>query len=164
MQLSGVELSAIAKLAFNMASADGRIDDREMRTIANGFRFFGVSAEEAKPMIVAAALVDNVLAEGVISELTLAQKELVTAWLLGVVVADGKIAVGELDYMHHLSAVCGLPNLTAAEARYQLDQININAKPSTPAGTPSGGGCMIPIAIGLSGAMGLVYLGQKLLA
>ena len=162
MQLSGIELSAIARLAFNMASADGHIDDREMQIIANGFRYFGVSAEQAKPMIVAASLVDDRLAEGVISELTPSQKELVTAWLVSVVIADGKIAVGELDYMRHLSAQCGLPNLTPAEARYQLERIKGDSKPSTSGGASSGGGCMIPIVFLCSSMLGLVYWGRKL--
>lgn len=174
MQLSGIELSAIAKLAFNMASADGHIDDRETQIIANGFRYFGVSAEQAKPMIVAAALVDNKLAEGVISELAPSQKELVTAWLVSVVIADGKIAVGELDYMRHLSVQCGLPNLTPAEARYQLEHIKGDSKPSTSGGratrkrrtyeVPRGGGCMIPIVLLCSSVLGLVYWGHKLFA
>ena len=158
MQLTGIELSAIAKLAFNMASADGHIDDRETQIIANGFRYFGVSAEQAKPMIVAAALVDAKLAEGVISELTPSQKELVTAWLVSVVIADGKIAAGELDYMRHLSVACGLPNLTAAEEKHQLEKL----KPPATSGTPSGGGCMVPIVLALSGTMGLACLGHKL--
>lgn len=164
MQLSGIELSAIAKLAFNMASADGHIDDRETQIIANGFRYFGVSAEQAKPMIVAAALVDNKLAEGVISELAPSQKELVTAWLVSVVIADGKIAVGELDYMRHLSVQCGLPNLTPAEARYQLERIKGDSKPSTSGEIPRGGGCMIPIVLLCSSVLGLVYWGHKLFA
>ena len=54
MTLLGIELSAIANLAVRMAHADGHMDTSEIDVIANGFKYFNVPLEQAKPLILMA--------------------------------------------------------------------------------------------------------------
>lgn len=128
MQFTEIELSAVAKMAFDLAAADGKISETESSVIADGFTFFDVPAGQARAMITMAALVDPALAGEVVSRMTPEQKELVTAWLICVVTADRHVDSRETAAMKEFARKYGLPDLTTESARRMLGGRWLQAK------------------------------------
>lgn len=128
MNLLGIELSAIANLAVRMANADGRIDPTELEAIAVGFRYFNVSVEQAKSLIMLAAAADEQYAIAIVSQMP-NEQNFVAAWLATIAAADGVIDQRERNLLRRYSELCGFPLLSPDEA---LQTINEERSASTP--------------------------------
>ena len=115
--MNRIEMVAVARLAVNMAHADGRLDKHEVDALANGFAYFGIGPKDSQDIVLAAGLCSNEDAEAVVSGLSDVDKEFVSAWLLAVVAADGVVNMREKAYFQHLVASCGLLNLSLDSAR-----------------------------------------------
>jgi len=117
MKVNRIDLIAVAKLAINMARADGNLAPGEIDAIANGFVYFGIGQKEAQKIVLATNACSNNDAEIVVSRLSDADKEFVSAWLLSVIVADGVVDAREKAYFQKLIVSCGLRNLSLEVAR-----------------------------------------------
>jgi uncharacterized tellurite resistance protein B-like protein len=115
--MNRIDMIAVAKLAVNMARADGNLAPSEIDAIANGFVYFGIGQGEAQKIVLATRACSNNDAEIVVSRLSDADKEFVSAWLLSVIVADGVVDAREKAYFQKLIVSCGLRNLSLDVAR-----------------------------------------------
>ena len=144
MTLLGIELSAIANLAVRMAHVDGHMDASEIDVIANGFKYFNVPQEQAKPLILMAMAANEEDAITIVSAMPNEHKAFIAAWLVAVVIADGVIDEREQKLLNYYSRRCGLPSLTIEQALEKVKQEQANANQPKP--TPStSSGCMLPL-------------------
>lgn len=107
-------------MALDLADADGEVCEEEASAIVNGFMYFNIPDDRARAIVSTAMLMDSTLAREIVSRMTDAQKEFVTAWLICIVAADNTLHTREIDCMRELSEVCGLPHLTVEAAKHRL--------------------------------------------
>lgn len=147
MTLLGVELSAIANLAVRMAHADGHVDASEIDVIANGFRYFNVPIEQAKPLILMAMSAREEDAITIVSAMPVEHKEFIAAWLAAVVIADGVIDDREQKLLNYYGHRCGLPSLTIEQALEKVKVEQARIAQSNSRATPSAKtGCLLPLS------------------
>ena len=144
MTLLGIELSAIANLAVRMAHADGHMDTSEIDFIANGFKYFNVPLEQAKPLILMAMAANEEDAITIVAAMPSEHKTFIAAWLAAVVIADGVIDEREQKLLKYYSRRCGLPSLTIEQALEKVKQEQTNVSKPKPAPSTSSG-CMLPL-------------------
>lgn len=144
MTLLGIELSAIANLAVRMAHADGHMDASEIDVIANGFKYFNVPLEQAKPLILMAMAANEEDAITIVSAMPNEHKTFIAAWLAAVVIADGVIDEREQKLLNYYSRRCGFPSLTIEQALEKVKQERANVSQPKPAPSTSSG-CMLPL-------------------
>ena len=87
MQFSGLELSAIVKLAVAIAASDGNVAEQEKAAIS----------------LELVTLMNDT------------QKKYVAAFLAVIIAADGEILEAEVRVWSLISVLCGLPNMTIGE-------------------------------------------------
>ena len=156
MTLLGIELSAIANLAVRMAHADGHADASEIDVIANGFKYFNVPQEQAKPLILMAMAVNEEDAITIVSAMPNEHKEFIAAWLAAVVIADGVIDEREQKLLNYYSRRCGLPSLTIEQALEKVKQEQTNASHPTPVSS-TGSGCVLSLVAIISVSVYVAY-------
>lgn len=147
-----LQLTAIANLAINMSKVDGSFDRSEFNVIASGFHVFGVTTEKAAILLEAAMLVAEFDAISIIKMMSMEDKRLVSAWLLSVMAADGRIDPRETSLYRKYQQECGLLPLSSAEAQYVLSRARseISSTTSTSSVQNTGSGCMVPIVLLIS--------------
>ena len=115
MQFSGLELSAIVKLAVAVAASDGKVAEQETAALSLELLKFGIDENAAKNLIEGAKIIEFKDALTIISLMDNAQKKYVTAFLAVIIAADGKIEDAEIRVWSLVSAICGLPEMTIGE-------------------------------------------------
>ena len=115
MQFSGLELSAIVKLAVAVAASDGNVAEQETAALSLELLKFGIDENAAKKLIEGAKIIEFKDALTIISLMDNAQKKYVTAFLAVIIAADGKIEDAEIRVWSLVSAICGLPEMTIGE-------------------------------------------------
>ena len=115
MQFSGLELSAIVKLAVAVAASDGNVAEQETAALSLELLKFGIDENAAKNLIEGAKIIEFKDALTIISLMDNAQKKYVTAFLAVIIAADGKIEDAEIRVWSLVSAICGLPEMTIGE-------------------------------------------------
>lgn len=116
MKYTGIELSAIVKLANAMVMADGKVDNEEIAAMSIELAKFGVDENAAKSIIGAADAMEYGHAVAVVAAMNLEQKKYVTGYLAFIMAADGEIAATEVSMWQLLSTLAQLPTMTVAEA------------------------------------------------
>ena len=116
MKYTGIELSAIVKLANAMVMADGKVANEEIAAMSIELAKFGVDENAAKSIIGAADAMEYGHAVAVVAAMNLEQKKYVTGYLAFIMAADGKIAATEVSMWQLLSTLAQLPTMTVAEA------------------------------------------------
>lgn len=116
MKYTGIELSAIVKLANAMVMADGKVANEEIAAMCIELAKFGVDENAAKSIIGAADAMEYGHAVAVVAAMNLEQKKYVTGYLAFIMAADGEIAATEVSMWQLLSTLAQLPTMTVAEA------------------------------------------------
>ena len=116
MKYTGIELSAIVKLANAMVMADGKVANEEIAAMSIELAKFGVDEKAAKSIIRAADAMGYGHAVAVVAAMNLEQKKYVTGYLAFIMAADGEIAATEVSMWQLLSTLAQLPTMTVAEA------------------------------------------------
>lgn len=116
MKYTGIELSAIVKLANAMVMADGKVANEEIAAMSIELAKFGVDGNAAKSIIGAADAMEYGHAVAVVAAMNLEQKKYVTGYLAFIMAADGEIAATEVSMWQLLSTLAQLPTMTVAEA------------------------------------------------
>lgn len=116
MKYTGIELSAIVKLANAMVMADGKVANEEIAVMSIELAKFGVDENAAKSIIGAADAMEYGHAVAVVAAMNLEQKKYVTGYLAFIMAADGEIAATEVSMWQLLSTLAQLPTMTVAEA------------------------------------------------
>ena len=151
MTLLGIELSAIANLAVRMAHADGHVDPSEIDVIANGFEYFNVPFEQAKPLILVAMTANEEDSITIVSAMTYEHKTFIAAWLTAVVLADGVIDEREQNLLNYYSRRCGLPTLTIEQALKKIKKEQSTTSQTQVSSVPSANkGCVLPLFVIIS--------------
>ncbi len=116
MKYTGIELSAIVKLANAMVMADGKVANEEIAAMSIELAKFGVDENAAKSIIGAADAMEYGHAVAVVAAMNLEQKKYVTGYLAFIMAADGEIAATEVSMWQLSSTLAQLPTMTVAEA------------------------------------------------
>ena len=116
MKYTGIELSAIVKLANAMVMADGKVANEEIAAMSIELAKFGVDENAAKSIIGAADAMEYGHAVAVVAAMNLEQKKYVTGYLAFIMAADGEIAATQVNMCQLLSTLAQLPTMTVAEA------------------------------------------------
>ena len=116
MKYTGIELSAIVKLANAMIMADAKVANEEIAAMSIELAKFGVDENAAKSIIGAADAMEYGHAVAVVAAMNLEQKKYVTGYLAFIMAADGEIAATEVSMWQLLSTLAQLPTMTVAEA------------------------------------------------
>ena len=116
MKYTGIELSAIVKLANAMVMADGKVANEEIAAMSIELAKFGVDENAAKSIIGAADAMEYGHAVAVVAAMNLEQKKYVTGYLAFIMAADGEIAATEVSMWQLLPTLAQLPTMTVAEA------------------------------------------------
>lgn len=116
MKYTGIELSAIVKLANAMIMADGKVANEEIAAMSIELAKFGVDENAAKSIIGAADAMEYGHAVAVVAAMNLEQKKYATGYLAFIMAADGEIAATEVSMWQLLSTLAQLPTMTVAEA------------------------------------------------
>ncbi len=110
------ELTAIVKVAFAMANADGRVTIEEQTMIALELVRFDVQQEQLEKILKDAGSMTGSEANVIISSMTAQEKKYVTAFLGIIICSDGKIEDSELKMWSLISLLCDLPTMTLSDA------------------------------------------------
>ena len=113
------ERSAIIKVANLMAMADGRLDAQELLFCSAIFKRLDATQTD----ISNAGQMENTEALSIISSMQSHEKRLVVAILGGVMIADGKIEGTEKALICLITAICGLPEMSLADVKEELQKL-----------------------------------------
>ena len=115
MTLSGLELSAIVKLALLVAGSDGDFANEEKVAISVELAKFGVKKESVEGILKAALILEPKDALAVVALMDERQKKYVAAFLAVIIAADGEIQKSEVRVWSLISALAALPEMTIGE-------------------------------------------------
>ena len=116
MQFQGNQLAALVKMAFSMASVDGRFADEEKAAITWGRAEFGLSKELILACVTVAQEMEASEALNILSNMTTTQKKYATGYLAAVMAADGDIADSEVKMWQLICTLAQFPTMNIAEA------------------------------------------------
>ena len=110
MQFSGLELSAIVKLAVAIAASDGNVAEQEKAAISLELLKFGVDENSVNTLVLGAQAIEYKDALTIVTLMNDTQKKYVAAFLAVIIAAEAEVRVWSL-----ISVLCGLPNMTIGE-------------------------------------------------
>lgn len=116
MKLSGLEISAITKLAKAMVLADGKVEDVELAVMTHELLRFGVSEKELSAFLAAGDAMKMEQAMGIVASLKKENKKYVSAYLGTIMASDLDINETELALWKLVSTLCDLPTMNIQEA------------------------------------------------
>lgn len=116
MTFTNEELSAILKLANAMVNADGRIAKEELSMIFHELARFGVDQNKSNLLAEIGENMTNADACQIVSRMTPYEKKYVTAYLGTLICIDGDINDTEQKLWSLISLLCGLPEMSIADA------------------------------------------------
>ena len=111
MQFSGLELSAIVKLAVAIAASDGNVAEQEKAAISLELLKFGVDENSVNTLVLGAQAIEYKDALTIVTLMNDTQKK----YLAVIIAADGEILEAEVRVWSLISVLCGLPNMTIGE-------------------------------------------------
>lgn len=121
MQFSKKELTAIMKVAYEMAEIDGRMDDVELEVIYSQMKRFGLEHDELITLSEYSILsLPPHSAMEIIAEMSHIQKEYVQALLIIVMASDGVIHENEMIMLRMITMLCGLPPISMKDINNTL--------------------------------------------
>lgn len=110
------EFAAILHLAKAMASADDRLEEKELAVIVNESKRFGVEPSMFDKLIELSNELEFSTAISLISKMDAEQKKYIAAYLGALMCIDGDINDTEMALWRLVSTLCDLPTMTAKEA------------------------------------------------
>ena len=99
-----------------MASADDRVEEKELAVIVNESKRFGVEPSMFDKLLELSNELEFSTAISLISKMDAEQKKYVAAYLGALMCIDGDINDTEMALWRLVSTLCGLPTMTAKEA------------------------------------------------
>lgn len=114
MTFTGLEMTAVTKLAMVMVSADGKVEQTELACMAVEMARFGI--QDADPIIDAANSMEPTIAMAIVEKLDYEKKKYVSAYLGTIMAIDKDIDDKELAVWKLTSTLCGLPSMNIKEA------------------------------------------------
>lgn len=116
MQFTGQELTALIKMGFSMASADGKFVDEEKAAITFGMLEFGLDKDMIVGCVALAANMEPAEALAILAGMDSTQKKYATGFLATVMAADGDIDDSEVKMWQLICTLAGFPTMNIAEA------------------------------------------------
>lgn len=116
MRFKKQEVTAIFKMAFKMAAADGKFMDEEKAAIAFGMREFGMSPSEMVEYTTSTADMNNVQALAILSSLDNNKKKYATGLLAAIIASDGDIDDSEVNMWQLICTLANFPTMNFGEA------------------------------------------------
>ncbi|MBR5041601.1 MAG: tellurite resistance protein TerB [Bacteroidales bacterium] len=116
MQFSGKELAAVIKMAFSMASADGKFADAEKEIITFGMAEFGLDKEEILACVTVAQKMETAEAISVLSSMDEEQQKYATGYLAAVMASDGDIDESEVKMWQLICTLADFPTMSVGDA------------------------------------------------
>ena len=116
MKYTGLELSAIVKLATAMILADGKIEESEQTALTMEMLKFGIKQDDLKSILATTQTLDYSYAIAIVSAMDVEQKKYVTGFLAFIMTSDGDIASSEIETWRLISTLAQLPTMTVLEA------------------------------------------------
>lgn len=116
MRFTGKELTAVIKMAFSMAAADGKFVDEERDAITFGMAEFGMGRNEILSCVAAAQKMEASEAFAILSSMNPMQQKYATGYLAAVMAADGDVADSEVKMWQLICTLAQFPTMTVGEA------------------------------------------------
>ena len=116
MKYTGLELSAIVKLATAMILADGKIEESEQTALTMEMLKFGIKQDDLNSILATTQTLDYSYAITIVSAMDVEQKKYVTGFLAFIMASDGEIASSEIETWRLISTLAQLPTMTVLEA------------------------------------------------
>jgi len=118
MFFSQLERRAILTMANGMIQADGKVDKNEIKTTFQWLLGLGFDASDFQQ-----ENLDPAQALGIISNLSLDEKKVVTSLLYHIMISDGNIDEKEQAFLDLTAVLCKLPNMTKGDVITTLEQL-----------------------------------------
>lgn len=116
MNLSIKQLTAMVKMAFDIAKADGEATESEYQIISTELQAFGVTSDELKTMLEEVDTMKFFDACRILDDMDDEQKREVCACLGTIICADGKAVEEEVKLWQNIGNWCGFPSMSLEEA------------------------------------------------
>lgn len=116
MQFNNLELSAVLKVGFCMANADGKMEQEEMKVLALGMAEFGVDEQHFQMLTTLANAMTPATMLATLAALNESQKKFVCGFLASIMISDGDIDDSEVKLWQLTSTLAGFPKMSIAEA------------------------------------------------
>lgn len=116
MQFNNLELSAVLKVGFCMANADGKLEQEEMKVLALGMAEFGVDEQHFQMLTTLANAMTPATMLATLAALNESQKKFVCGFLASIMISDGDIDDSEVKLWQLTSTLAGFPKMSIAEA------------------------------------------------
>lgn len=116
MKFNGLELSAVLKVGFAMAKADGKLEEEEMKVLATSMAEFGVDDKEFHSLLTLADAMTPATMIATLASLTKRQKKFVCGFLAMIMVSDGDIDDAEVKLWQLISSLCEFPTMNIKDA------------------------------------------------
>ena len=116
MQFNNLELSAVLKVGFCMANADGKLEQDEMKVLAVGMAEFGVDEQHFQLLSTLADAMSPATMLATLAALNESQKKFVCGFLATIMISDGDIDDSEVKLWLLTFSLCGFPTMSIAEA------------------------------------------------
>lgn len=114
MTFTGLEMTAVTKLAMVMVAADGKVEQTELACMAVEMARFGI--KDADPILEGAKTMNPTIAMAIVEKFDSERKKYVAAYLGTMMAADGDINDKELAVWRLTSTLCGLPSMNIHDA------------------------------------------------
>ena len=116
MNLSIKQLTAMVKMAFDIAKADGEATESEYQIISTELQAFGVTSDELKTMLEEVDTMKFFDACRILDDMDDEQKREVCACLGTIICADGKAVEEEVRLWQNICNWCSFPSMSLEEA------------------------------------------------
>lgn len=116
MNLSIKQLTAMVKMAFDIAKADGEATESEYQIISTELQAFGVTSDELKTMLEVVDTMKFFDACRILDDMDDEQKREVCACLGTIICADGKAVEEEVRLWQNICNWCSFPSMSLEEA------------------------------------------------
>lgn len=110
------QLAALVKFGFDIAQADGRVDQKEQIGIAYELSSFGVNENTISGILTKAVAMGAPLALATITNMTNEQKKYACGYLAAIMAADGEIKDSEVKLWQLISTLADFPKMSILEA------------------------------------------------
>lgn len=109
-------MAAVIKMAFSMASADGKFADAEKEIITFGMAEFGLDKEEILACVTVAQKMETAEAISVLSSMDEEQQKYATGYLAAVMASDGDIDESEVKMWQLICTLADFPTMSVGDA------------------------------------------------
>lgn len=116
MTLNGKELAAVLKAGHAMVQADGKVEESELKVLFGELANFGVPAEQAQLMMVAADAMEASEMFETLTNLSTEAKKYVAGYLAAIMISDNDIDDSEVNMWKLICTLSKFPTMNLNEA------------------------------------------------